>query len=73
MNEMLSRIANVISKEVGHREGIEPIPAAMLVLDALREPTDAMVRAGRNGPAGDVPYDRDCVIVWCDMIDEALK
>lgn len=42
---------------------------ARAAIEAMREPSARMVRAGRDG----APYDRDAAEVWPDMIDEALK
>lgn len=41
-------------------------------IEAMREPTQAMIDAGRTGDVA-YGYDRDCAMTWPDMIDAALK
>jgi hypothetical protein len=43
------------------------------ILKGMREPTSLMLLMGRNGTDLNVPYDRDALDTWHDMIDEALK
>lgn len=47
--------------------------SARAAIEAMREPTENMITVGRIGVNGDTPYDRDCILVWHDMIDVVLK
>lgn len=49
----------------------EAIAIAQAAIEAMREPTEAMLSEGRRGKKADVPYDRDAALVWSDMIDAA--
>jgi len=69
MSEMINRVAIALkakafaivdTKQVSWQE------LARTAIEALREPTEAMLNAGPLEPY----MDRD---VWADMIDEALK
>ena len=44
--------------------------AARAVIAAMREPTEAMIYAGNAAP-GDGEYEAS--VIWCEMIDAALK
>lgn len=50
---------------------LEELISAILL--AMRSPTEIMLLYGRRGKSLDIPYDRDALLVWQDMIDEALK
>lgn len=79
MNEMVERVARVICAQFGERspDFIDKrwhlqIPVARAVLEAIREPTEAMVGAGYDCPI--IDYDgQDPKEVWQAMIDAALK
>jgi len=72
MNEMVDRVATVISKEQGIL--FESLPEmyreiwrtkARAAIGAMREPTDDMLEAGFG--------EGSAKLVWQDMIDEALR
>lgn len=47
---------------------------AKAAIAAMREPSDAMLTVGRQGPAPhEYFYDRDALLSWRDMIDVALS
>lgn len=82
MSEMRDRIAKLLSK-VPVRDFVQPGgeldqlrigEAARLVIFAMREPTEAMIDAGR-GAAGTAWSADTCVAkpTWQAMIDAALK
>ena len=92
MSEMTERVARAIAKEAwGHGLTGETLPWekipdvyragyrrwAVKAVEAMREPTEAMIDAipaGPAGPAGREPEQRDVVRShWSMMIDEALK
>jgi hypothetical protein len=72
MSEMVERVARAIEDECA---GCDPrnfsafTNAARAAIAALREPTEAMVMAGKDAPfCPDIPTD-----VWYAMIDATLK
>lgn len=74
MSEMVERIGRVLAKNEGY--AYDPWPydgRARDALKALREPNADMLIAGRHGLDRKAMYDRDALLVWQDMIDEALK
>lgn len=57
-----------------HRNRGEDWPAIVrAVLEAMREPTKAMVTAGANAGASEPIEHSNFAIAWVAMIDEALK
>lgn len=59
-----------ISKTEAERSWQAYVPQAKAVLEAIREPSEAMVRLG--GCRMDDGGDSDAVLVWQAMIDAAL-
>jgi hypothetical protein len=65
MSEMIMRIAAALS-EADHSADGDYRKLAVAALEAMREPTEAMLEAGPPDPY----MDRD---VWAKMIDQALE
>ncbi len=71
--EMVERVARVLAPE--HEEPLEPglaraiaMDEARAVIEAMREPTEAMKNAGFAMLLGNVPV----AMIWRAMIDAAL-
>ena len=69
MSEMLERVALAFREQTKVEDWEELKALARIAITAMREPTDRMIRAGRGGTG----YDRDCIPVWRDMIEVALR
>lgn len=72
MGEMVERIAlKLISEDVGLLTKTAARRAAKAAIEAMRDPTEAVLAAGsmRDGYCDPQPMN----IKWADMIDEALK
>ncbi len=72
MGEMIDRVAKAIYDAMDIADGLNMTAAetyASAAIAAMRQPTDAMVNAGRDM----YPPDQDCIPVWETMIDEALR
>ena len=71
---MLDRIAKVIEEWVGYEdELIDWREPARLVLEAMREPTGKMIKAGDQEIPDNVGYRNDACSVYRAMIDAALS
>jgi hypothetical protein len=76
MKEMINRVERAICKDWDSLDAEQQAvigAQARLAIKEIREPTEAMIRAGRGGPDGKIMWDRDAVDVWRDMADAALK
>lgn len=73
---MLTRMARAIAEEDGQVDPEPYIPAAKAALEAIYEPSEAMLEvASRNGPDtnnGPFSYD-DARTVWRDMTASILQ
>lgn len=67
MSEMVERVARAMYGNLDQRG--DALVKAQRAIEAMREPTEAMVQAARTS----APYDRDVTETWPLMIDEALK
>lgn len=89
MSEMIERVARVIwESDLSRRTGdgdfypawrsnsCETRPyldAAVKAIEAMREPTKAMVQRGFDEPRGEMDWLKAIATSWRAMIDEALK
>lgn len=79
MSEMVERVARALAKEEGY--AYDPLPydaRARSAIEAMREPTKAMEKAGEElddwGVASDPgPGHASALAHWHVMVDEALK
>jgi hypothetical protein len=87
MSEMVERVAKVICGQYMISEGFDESElaaaeagemwrdfrvSARAAIEAMREPTKAMVAQYENNGYGDIG-DRDAAIIWDEMIDAALR
>lgn len=77
MSEMIKRVARAIEAEVGKLASYDNIPGfydviARACIQALHDPTDAMIQAGDNVESA-VSFVLVAEDVWRAMIAEALK
>jgi hypothetical protein len=81
MSEMVERVAKAIEKGIADLDlrgpgSLDYPSVARVVMEAMREPTDAMAKAGSNTIDEKMPDAkalRQVLYIWADMIDEALK
>ena len=82
MSEMIERVARALSKArsiVGAPQDPSPVDRylARAAIAAMREPTEGMVKGGRNTADCDVnvfaSYYSDTIAFWRRMIDAALR
>lgn len=73
MSEMVERVARALANEEGY--AYDPVPynrRARAAIEAMREPTDAMVDAGGWLGGENGVGDSSARVVWTGMIEAAL-
>lgn len=74
MSEMIERVARALAKLADNDNWNEFVPDARAAIEAMREPTDAMMAAvDCAGEKADWLSGRAWTAAWQAMIDEALK
>lgn len=73
--DMLEKVAAALAEELNHGpqhiEHSEALTLAAVAIEAMREPTPEMIKAGADEMAGFDPKD-DALDAWPAMIDAAL-
>jgi hypothetical protein len=81
MSEMVERVARALCRSAALGDPGQAYidanwpnysTAARAAIEAMREPTEAMIGAGRGALPNFCPEDSDALVCWQDMIDAAL-